>query len=126
MTGRADDPWRDLRVAWLAENPRQGQGRSDPGSYAGCVLVGESIVAIADELGDRSAALAWGRARADIVMIRAAGDRDYGSVGTAVPPWWTPGAGETVAPDGTPVLWVLAGPPWDMDQEGIDWRRDFM
>ena len=122
MIDRTNDPWRELRVAWLAENPRQGEAQSDAGSYAGCVLVGEQIVTIEADLGDTDAALTWGRARADVVMIRAAGDTNYTSAGTETPPWWTPGAGETYEPDGTAVSWVVSFPPWDMDQEGIDWR----
>jgi hypothetical protein len=109
-------------VAWLAENPRQGQARSDPGPYAGCVLVGDAVVAIAEDLGDPENALHWGRARADVVMIRAADADDYVSAGTESPPWWTPGAGDTVAPDGTEVSWLVPFPPWDMDQEGVDWH----
>lgn len=124
MLDPADDPWRDLRVAWLAENPVNGQACSTPGSYAGCVVVGDEVVVIADDLGNKDSALAWGRARAEVVMIRAADDSDYDSVGTSSPPWWTPGAGEMLASDGTSISWMVAFPPWDMDQEGIDWRED--
>ena len=116
------NPWRDLRVAWLAENPRQGEARSDIGPYAGCVLVDEEVVAISADIGDYHAAVHWGRGRADVVMIRAAGAGDYASVGIEDPPWWAAGAGETVAADGSIVSWVVAFPPWDMDQEGIDWH----
>jgi hypothetical protein len=87
------------------------------------VLVGEEVVAGAHDLGDAESALFWGRGRAEVVMIRAADADEYTSVGTQAPPWYLPDAGETVAYDGTPVAWVVPGPPWDMDQEGIDWRR---
>lgn len=122
MIDFADNPWRELRVAWLAENPRQGESRSDPGPYAGCVLVGEDVVEIADNLGDVDAALRWARARADVVMIRGAGEAVYASAGVATPPWFAPDAGDTVGPDGTTISWVVPFPPWDMDEEGIDWH----
>jgi hypothetical protein len=96
---------------------------SRPGPYAGCVLVGEEVVALADDLGDADSALDWGRGRADVVMLRPADADDYTSVGTQEPPWDVSDAGETVASDGTPVAWMVPGPPWDMDQEGIDWRE---
>lgn len=116
------NPWRDLRVAWLAENPRQGEAWSDPGPYAGCVLVDDVVVAISGDVGDFDAAVYWGRGRADVVMVRSAGAVDYVSVGIEDPPWWVPGASETVAADGSAVSWLVAFPPWDMDQEGIDWH----
>jgi hypothetical protein len=56
-------------------------------------------------------------------MVRAAGAADYVSVGLEDPPWWVPGAAETVAVDGSSVSWMVAFPPWDMDQEGVDWRE---
>jgi hypothetical protein len=116
------NPWRGLRVAWLAENPRQGTSWSDPGPYAGCVLVDDDVVVISADIGDYDAAVYWGRGRADVVMVRSAGADDYTSVGVEDPPWWISNAGETIAADGSPVSWLVASPPWDMDQEGIDWH----
>lgn len=65
---RSEDPWRELRVAWLAQNPRQGWSWSDPGPWAGCVLVGDDVVAIAADLADQQAAVWWGRV--DITAVR--------------------------------------------------------
>jgi hypothetical protein len=90
-----------LTVAWLAENPFLGISR--PGAFRACVMTGEAVTDVADGL-TLEEALAWGRARCPLVMIRPAARQEYLSAGAEQPPWgpelqWPDGDHADVSPE---------------------------
>lgn len=108
------NPYRDLVVAWVAENPSDGVSR--PGLFAACLMIGEEVQDSATGL-ELEDALAWGRSRASVVMVRTAAEGRYFSAGAEKPPWgeepqWPPDEHEARPSEG-----IAAG------EENDGWTR---